>query len=43
MTEKAYQEAVDNGHNRWFYDLVLGWEESLWFIASGKTSVQAIP
>ena len=40
--EKAYQEAVDNGHNRWFYDLILGWKESLWFIATGKTSVQAI-
>lgn len=41
--EKAYQEAVDNGHNTWFHDLILGWKESLRFIASGKTSVQAIP
>jgi len=41
--KKAYQEAVDNGHNRWFYDLILGWKESLRFIASAKTSVQAIP
>jgi protein tyrosine/serine phosphatase len=41
--EKAYQEAIDNGHNRWFYDLILGWKESLWLIANGKTGVQAIP
>jgi protein tyrosine/serine phosphatase len=41
--EEAYQEAVDNGHNRWFYDLILGWKESLRLIASGKTSLQAIP
>ena len=41
--EKAYQEAVDNGHNRWFYDLVLGWKESLQLIASEKTSMQPIP
>lgn len=40
--EKAYQETVDNGHNR-LLDLILGWKESLWFIASGKSSVQAIP
>jgi len=41
--EKAYREAVDDGHNRWFYDLILGWKESLWLIASARTSVQAIP
>jgi protein tyrosine/serine phosphatase len=41
--EKAYQEAVDNGHNRWFHELILDWKESLWFIASVKTSTQAIP
>ncbi|MGE5300224.1 MAG: fused DSP-PTPase phosphatase/NAD kinase-like protein [Acidobacteriota bacterium] len=41
--KKAYQEAVDKGHNRWFYDLILGWKESLRLIASAKTSVQAIP
>lgn len=41
--EQAYQEAVDNGHNTWFHDLILGWKESLWSIASAKTSVQAIP
>ena len=41
--EKAYQEAVDNGHNRWFYDLILGWKESLRLIPSGRTSAQAIP
>ena len=41
--DKAYQEAVDNGHNRWFYDFILGWKESLRLIASGKTSLQAIP
>ena len=41
--EKAYQEAVDSGHNTWFHDLIFGWKESLWFIASEKTSVQAIP
>ena len=33
--EKAYQEAVDNGHNRWFYDRVLGWKESLREIIRG--------
>jgi protein tyrosine/serine phosphatase len=27
--EKAYQEAVNNGHNRWFYDRILVWKESL--------------
>jgi len=31
--ENAYQEAVDKGHNRWFYDLILGWKESLRLIA----------
>ena len=41
--DKAYQDAVDNGHNRWLYDFILGWKESLQFIASGKTGVQAIP
>ena len=41
--ENAYQEAVDNGHNRLFYDLILGWKESLRLIAGGKTGVQAIP
>ncbi len=41
--EKAYQEALDSGHNKWFYDLILGWKESLRLIAGGKTGVQAIP
>jgi len=41
--EKAYQEAVANGHNRWVYDLLLGWKKSLRFIASAKTGVPAIP
>ena len=41
--EKAYQEALDNGHNRWFYDLILGWKESLRFIASAQQGAQAIP
>jgi protein tyrosine/serine phosphatase len=41
--EKAYQEAVDNGHNTWFYELILGWKKSLQFIANGKPSVQAAP
>jgi len=41
--EKAYQEAVEKGHNRWFDDLILGWKKSLWSIASGKTTAQAIP
>jgi len=27
--EKAYQEAVEKGHNKWFYDGVLGWKKSL--------------
>lgn len=27
--EKAYQEALDKGHNTWFYEFVLGWKESL--------------
>jgi protein tyrosine/serine phosphatase len=40
--EKAYQEAVDSGHNRWFYDSILGWKESLRLIASDKASVQAV-
>jgi protein tyrosine/serine phosphatase len=41
--KKAYQETVDNGHNRWFHELILDWKESLWLIASVKTSTQAIP
>jgi len=40
--EKAYQEALDKGHNRLFYDLILGWKESLRVIASRKTTVQSI-
>ena len=35
--EKAYREAVDSGHNRWFYDFILGWKKSLLLIADGKT------
>ncbi|HMK48547.1 MAG TPA: tyrosine-protein phosphatase [Thermodesulfovibrionales bacterium] len=41
--EKAYQEALDNGHNKWFYESILGWKESLWLMASRKTSAQVIP
>ena len=40
---RAYQEAVDGGHNRWFYDSLLGWKKSLLVIANGRTGVQAIP
>ena len=38
--KKAYQEAVNYGHNRLF-DLILGWKKSLWFIAGGNKSIQA--
>ena len=41
--ENAYQEAVDNGHNTWFQELILGWKESLRVIASGKTNALTIP
>lgn len=41
--EKAYQEAVDSGHNTWFYDFILGWKESLRLIASAKAGAQTIP
>jgi len=27
--DRAYREAVDNGHARWFYDLVFRWKKSL--------------
>jgi protein tyrosine/serine phosphatase len=40
--EKAYQEAVEKGHNRWFHDLILGWKESLRSIAAWKTSLQTV-
>jgi protein tyrosine/serine phosphatase len=41
--ERAYQEALDKGHNKWFYESILGWKESLRFIASAKASEQAVP
>jgi len=41
--EDAYKEAVNKGHNTWFYDSILGWKESLRVIASEKISVQSTP
>ena len=41
--EKAYEEAVENGHNTWFYDAILGWKECLLVIASAKADVRTIP
>ncbi len=41
--EKAYQEALDKGHDKWFHDLIFGWKESLRSIAGRKISAQAIP
>ncbi len=41
--DRAYHEAIDNGHSSWFYNLILRWEKSLRELAAQRPGVATPP
>ncbi len=39
--EKAYRDAIENGHKWWLYDVILGWKEALHRLSKEKREVRA--